>query len=464
MNFKGGLMANSDTVEKTRKQKISSRYERLMPFGVVFAGLASMMVFYLGYDLVKTRMSPCESIFRQTAVALSTKLKFLKAEGELEIGHDKMAELSERAQMTALNLKTCCTVLDAGRLNPEQFITCKAKARHYETRVDEIATLVAPVKPNASTMAKAMTRSDDSRLVATPVAAPATAPGNVAKKIAAAIEASKSFNQHVVKVRKDQVLETLEAIEPEHVDVAAKEHEVNNNLLQSNRVKLDTWVTGAVGASGDVDVYSFTTPDVHRDWITIELQNRSTGLEPNLVLYDAEKTGFASAYKTTTGADIKYSFVAKPNTTYFAKLSAYYGKSTGVYLLRVKTGKAYDSFEPNERILDAKPLQRGKTIDASVMDGQDVDYYALGPSESDEDVILRIENTSNTLHPSLTVFDGQKNGIKTTYSTTAGADVEVKISVAAKQKIYVRVHDYYSKARGSYRLTATVKQKEKAGQ
>ncbi len=440
-------MANSDNVSKNAAHKDKRWYERLLPLGAVLGGLGTMAVLYMGYDLIKTRMSPCESIFRQTAVALSTKLKFLKAEGELEIGHDKMAELSERAQMTALNLKTCCTVLDAGRLNPEQFIACKSKARSYETRVDEIVTLVAPAKPNASSAPK----SKDPPPVASPDL------GKVNTKVAAAIEVSKSFNQHLVKVRKDQVLETLEAITPEHVEVTAKEKELNNNLLQSNRVKIDTWVTGSIGASGDVDVYSFTTPKVHRDWITVELQNRSTGFEPKFVFYDSEKTGFATAYKTTAGADLSHSFVAKPSTTYFAQLSSYYGKSTGVYLLRVRSGKAYDKFEPNEHILDAKPMQRGVTIEASLMDGGDVDYYALSPTDTADKINVRIKNMSNTIHPAITIYDAQKNSTNNTYSTTSGADVEITVSVPAKQKIYIRVHDYYNKANGSYHLTATVK-------
>ncbi len=123
-------------------------------------------------------------------------------------------------------------------------------------------------------------------------------------------------------------------------------------------------------------------------------------------------------------------------------------------------GKAYDKFEPNERILDARSVQRGVIIEASVMDGRDVDYYALSSSDTVDDVTVRIENTSNTLHPSITIYDGRKNSIKNTYSTTSGADVELTVSIPAKQKVYIRVHDYYTKASGSYRLTATAKQKK----
>jgi hypothetical protein len=38
------------------------------PVGAVFGALAGMAVIYLGYDVLKDRTSPCESIFRQTSL------------------------------------------------------------------------------------------------------------------------------------------------------------------------------------------------------------------------------------------------------------------------------------------------------------------------------------------------------------------------------------------------------------
>ena len=98
--------------------------------------MLTLAVAYFSYDYILVRTSPCDSIFRQTKLGLSTKISFLKTEGELKLGREPLTELTERAQMTALNLKTCCTVLEAGKVDPEQFLQCKAKARAYEARVD----------------------------------------------------------------------------------------------------------------------------------------------------------------------------------------------------------------------------------------------------------------------------------------------------------------------------------------
>lgn len=426
--------------------------KHVAPFGFVFGGLALMAALYMGYDYLQARSAPCESIFRQTAVALSTKIKFLKAEGELAIGRDKMAELSERAQMTALGLKTCCTALDAGRLDPEQFLQCKAKARGYEARIEDIVAAVSQAAPAAAepTQAKANQTSKSK----TTNTAPAPVNPQVNDKVNAAITISRELNQQVTKVRKQQVLENLDAIPPQHVDVSAQESEPNDTLLATNKLTLGAWVTGSIGASGDADYYSFSAPGPSRDWLTIEFQNRSAELEPQLKLFDEEKTQFAQPYKTSAGADLKYSFVAVPGSTYSFRVSNYYGKSKGVYLLRVQPVKAYDDFEPNDSILEAKTFSQGKSIGAKIMDKNDVDHFKLSGVKVSKSLVVKLQNKSSGLHPSVTAFDQNKNVIKTAYRTTPGADVDLRIPVQAEQDIFIKVEDYYKNGLGEYQLTA----------
>ena len=130
--------------EQSARRKPSLKSLLLPLFGVTGALLAMVLV-YLSYDYISVRSFPCDAIFRQASLGLSTKISFLKTKGEVKIGREPMVELSERAQMAALNLKTCCTVLDAGRLNAEEFLQCKAKARAYEFKLDEILSVVQRV-------------------------------------------------------------------------------------------------------------------------------------------------------------------------------------------------------------------------------------------------------------------------------------------------------------------------------
>jgi hypothetical protein len=66
---------------------------------------------------MKRTLSPCDTIFEQTSARLSTKLNLVEVDGEVVIGNEKIQELSEAAQVTVLNLKTCCIVLNAGEFD-----------------------------------------------------------------------------------------------------------------------------------------------------------------------------------------------------------------------------------------------------------------------------------------------------------------------------------------------------------
>ena len=47
------------------------------------ATLALVALVYLGYDLAKGRLSPCDAIFQESSLGLSTRISFLKTEGVL---------------------------------------------------------------------------------------------------------------------------------------------------------------------------------------------------------------------------------------------------------------------------------------------------------------------------------------------------------------------------------------------
>ena len=198
--------------ETTRARKLWWRIRRelralprsLVAIGAMGASLALLAVVYLGYDLAKGRLSPCEAVYQQTSVGLKTRIKFLKTEGELEIGREQLTDLDERAQMAALNLKTCCTVLDAGRLDPEQFLQCKGSARAYETQLADIADLVrAAVKEGITTSSIAAN--------ATPTPPPPQIKAKIDSEVEAAKNISREFNREVVAVRKAQALEIVES-------------------------------------------------------------------------------------------------------------------------------------------------------------------------------------------------------------------------------------------------------------
>lgn len=437
---------------------------RLRPYSqvvVVTGSLVAMALLYLGYDLLRTKLTPCESIFQQTSVGLATKVSFLKTEGELKIGREQLTELDERAQMTAINLKTCCTVLDAGRLDPEQFLQCKANARDYEARVEAIVALVhkamradAAESPAGitSTAAASPSPTDPTERSSEPQVAQ-----TITEKIDEARQASKTFNRQVVEVRKEQALQSLEAVPPRHVEIGARESEPNNDSLSTNQLELNTWVSASIETPKDVDYFAFTTPPEHRDWIRIEVENRSTTLEPQIELFDAEKASLGSAHKKTPGADINYQFVAAPGTRYAAKVSNYYGSSVGVYNVKVIPTKSYDAFEPNDGLLTAKPISIGEGTEAAIMDPADSDFFSFEIPEGQTETEIRLENRSTTLRPAFVVYDPSKSQISETHNKTGGADVGRTFTPARPGRYFVQVYDYYRSAAGAYTVYVSSK-------
>ena len=430
------IRAESDVRTKSSKRL----WKLFLPLAGVTGALVLVAVVYFGYDLAKGKVSPCESIFQQTTVGLTTKIKFLKAEGELKLGPEKVAELGERAQMTALDLKTCCTVLDAGRIDPEQFLECKAKARTYDARIEDVAALIRAALPGASASGAAS---------AAPAGASAPA---LTAAVDAARTASQDLNQHVVKVAAEQELKSLQAAPAAQVAIDATEREPNDDGLNANVVDLGKHVKAAIAAATDGDVYTFTTPATYRDWIHVEVQNRSTTLDPNLELYDAAKAMVGSTYNATRGGDLGYDFVAPPSTKFAVRVSSHFAQNTGVYVVSIAAKKAYDAYEPNDDILSAHRIAERTPVKASIMDRNDVDMYAIAGASGERTLTVTITNASATLHPHVVVYDAGKTEIGSSYNSTAGGDLNYAFK-APKGPVYVRVSDHFTQDGGDYVLT-----------
>ncbi|MCE9522984.1 MAG: hypothetical protein K8S25_11220 [Alphaproteobacteria bacterium] len=425
-------MTQTPTDQAAAKKNLNRLWKLFLPLAGVTGALSFVALLYFGYDLAKGTVSPCESIFQQTTVGLSTKIKFLKAEGELKLGPEKVAELSERAQMTALDLKTCCTVLDAGRIDPEQFLACKSKARSYDARIEDVTALIKAALPTAT--------------AATPAPALEAA-------VVAARTVSQDFNEHVVKVAAEQQLKTLQAAPAAQLSVDAAEREPNNDGLNANLIDLGKQVKAAIQAKTDGDVYTFTTPATYRDWMHIELQNLSTTLDPHLELFDGTKASIGSTSNTTAGGDVGYDFVAPPAAKFSVRVTSHYKANMGVYTLRIVPKKAYDAHEPNDDILSARRIAEATPVKAGLMDRYDTDYFSVpGTANGDRTLVLTIANASATLHPRVVVYDAAKTEIGSSYNATAGGDLSYTIKTP-KGPVYIRISDHFVSDGGDYTLT-----------
>lgn len=426
-----------------KKSKKGSLRVKLISLGAVVCALVVPMVVYLAYDLIKTKMSPCGEIFQQTANTFESEIEFLKSKGKIVLGSNKVAELTERAQMTAINMETCCIVFGAGKRDPEKFLQCKASAREYDSNLKKVVSAVKQAVAAESEKASSAISKARRELDA------------VVKETQ---KVSKDFNKQLVQAKKNQVLEELKNTPPAEIKIEAQEKEPNSDLLNTNAINLGKWVTAAINANNDADFYAFVTPKEHRDWIAVELENRSTSLRPKLQLFNSEKKYLDERYNGTNGANLSYRFVAAPNTKYLLKVANYNNRSRGAYLVRVVPTQLYDRFEPNETILLAKPISLATPIQANLMDRGDIDYFKISTGTKSGTLTARLENRSTTLRPKLQIFDADKIYRAEIYNGTRGANLSlIRKNVKAGQSYFIRVDNYNNRSAGDYTLTVFVK-------
>ena len=196
----------------------------------------------------------------------------------------------------------------------------------------------------------------------------------------------------------------------------------------------------------------------YRDWVHIELENRSTMLRPRIELFDKEKSNLGAKANKTPGANLSYHFVAPPNTRFMALVKSQYGESTGAYLFRVVATKSYDAYEPNDNILEAREIspargvagERSWTITTGIFSewwqGQDVGQ-----------IEINLVNRSTTLRPRIELFDASKSHVGAKANKTPGGDLTASFKITPEKAYHLEVRDQYLEAAGAYHLIVRFK-------
>lgn len=297
-----------------KSNNTSFPYKTLL-IGVGLAGLIGMSALAVLWP-----RASCEGIFEQTAPKVAAHLEIIKNRGDFAVSHETIQELSESSQKVGLHLKTCCSVLEDGKLNPAQFQQCLDKASAYDRKI----ALVAQQVTEAAEAKEKGTKDIVENKMA-----------HINQTIQAATNDAEKFMQLIPtpKPAKDKKTRDLES-------------EPNNTAAQATELRLSGEILGEVSTTEDPDYYKLVTTKHLRDRVLIRLQNLSESLRPSMTLYNQKKSEIEKVYDYTYGADIEYRFTAEPGGYYFIKVVPWY--STGKYKLIVSYGNAYDEFEPND--------------------------------------------------------------------------------------------------------------------
>jgi hypothetical protein len=111
-----------------------SPWQKVLLIGVAIAALVAT-----SFMIILRPGGSCEKVFQQTAPKLEAHLKIIKQTGSLVISHQQIQKVSDSAQKVGLHLKTCCFVLEGGKLNPAQFQQCIDKASAYDRQIALVA-------------------------------------------------------------------------------------------------------------------------------------------------------------------------------------------------------------------------------------------------------------------------------------------------------------------------------------
>src|ERR1017187_9311505 len=231
-----------------------------------------------------------------------------------------------------------------------------------------------------------------------------------------------------------------------------REVEPNNDTNQANIIALGKAVEGEIDAAvDDDDFFRVTTPPAPRDLISIEIKNHSTTLAPVLWIFDQERR-MTDWGKTAPepGSSLQQTIAPAPNTTLYLQVSGL-GHSAGAYTLLVRPQKAFDAYEPNDEISNARRIPLGTAVAAGIMDANDTDYYSF-VSPRTGTVSIAIANRSATLIPALSTFyPYMRSSGSGPDVPTPGWNLKHTMQVRENQTYYIQVRSLAHTA-GDYSL------------
>ncbi|MFK7828627.1 MAG: tetratricopeptide repeat protein [Congregibacter sp.] len=233
-----------------------------------------------------------------------------------------------------------------------------------------------------------------------------------------------------------------------------REVEPNNNANQPMPVTAGSGVMGDLSHDEDIDFYAFTVGPAPRDWTRIHVQTRTPSLKLHLQVLNSDKSlhwqsaGYSN--QVTAGQDIASEFVLTPEQRYLVAVSSL--ETAGNYELRIEALERFDRLEPNDNLQTATNIAIDQTIDASILDAEDVDYYQISDIAS---VKILLKNSSPVLQPLIVVFDGDHKRLWQSagyaYQVTANESLRGTVANENANGFYIAVSSLGG--RGDYALT-----------
>ena len=112
---------------------------------IIILSATFLILIGVGYFIYSHRVSrsnPCSDIFEQTLISLKGKISALKEKGESVLDGEQIKKVSDQSEQIAADLKTCCILFNANKINFEAFLKCQDEFNQYERNIERISQLV----------------------------------------------------------------------------------------------------------------------------------------------------------------------------------------------------------------------------------------------------------------------------------------------------------------------------------
>jgi outer membrane protein OmpA-like peptidoglycan-associated protein len=238
------------------------------------------------------------------------------------------------------------------------------------------------------------------------------------------------------------------SVSPPPASVSSAPVKAGGTIEQAAASSVGASIDGEILKTDQNDFYRFDNPLKQRDLAIVRLQNKSTTLKPDFKLFNADRSQGPESYDGTPGASVERTISLEPGQAFYVGVMNY--GSTGKYTLSVTPQKAFDSHEPNDDVLTATSVAIGTTIDASIMDDKDQDWYRISGA-TQKTIHVTFDNQSTTLKPDVKMYSASKSGIGEKYDGTPGANLDFSFDVEPGKDFYLQVLPYSTT--GKYRLT-----------
>jgi Tetratricopeptide repeat len=112
-------------------------------------------------------------------------------------------------------------------------------------------------------------------------------------------------------------------------------YEPNNDIFHAAPISIGQTVEGNIMVGDEADFYQVKSDKAAN--LVVWLDNRSTSLQPEIEVYDANRSKIGGSSNRNPAGNASYSFAAQPNSLYYVKVrTADYTSSSGAYGLSVR--------------------------------------------------------------------------------------------------------------------------------